>query len=248
MCTVTYRPISNGFYLCSNRDEYKIRKKASSPQYDYHNGVKLLFPKDGAAGGTWIAVNQHGWVMVLLNGAFEKHIPNGPYHKSRGLIALDIIANLNPVQGFLNIPLIGIEPFTIILAQQNRLYECRWDGVLKSKKPLDPKQNYIWSSVTLYSTEVIASRELFFQEYCRKHPEPNSPQLLNFHQFKSEENNESDIQINRQDMLLTLSISCLMVEESKAVFEYIDILEQETTRQTIELATNFHEIPLEANV
>ncbi|MGL1516781.1 NRDE family protein, partial [Vibrio parahaemolyticus] len=48
------------------------------------------FPKDPDGGGTWIALKENGDVAILLNGAFENHIPAYPYRRSRGLIFLDI--------------------------------------------------------------------------------------------------------------------------------------------------------------
>jgi hypothetical protein len=33
----------------------------------------VIYPKDPKAGGTWYVVDENGTVLVLLNGAEEKH-------------------------------------------------------------------------------------------------------------------------------------------------------------------------------
>jgi uncharacterized protein with NRDE domain len=60
------------------------------------NGKNVIYPKDPKAGGTWYVVDENGTVLVLLNGAEEKHTIKLSYRKSRGLIVLDIIGNVSP--------------------------------------------------------------------------------------------------------------------------------------------------------
>src|SRR5690349_21615601 len=128
MCTVTYIPCGSKKFITSNRDEKTFRKKALPPQFYLHGGIRLIYPKDGDAGGSWIAVNENGNVAVLLNGGFEKHISKPPYRKSRGLVFIDVIKHISPSEYFLDADLFRIEPFTIIILEQNKLFECRWTG------------------------------------------------------------------------------------------------------------------------
>src|SRR5437773_862042 len=92
MCTVTFIPQGDTAFITHNRDEKSSRAKAIAPKQYIINGYALLFPRDSAAGGTWIAVNESGAAAVLLNGGFVKHPYRPPYRKSRGLVFLDIIA------------------------------------------------------------------------------------------------------------------------------------------------------------
>ena len=100
MCTVTYLPLAQGYFLTSNRDEKSIRKKALQPsKFETGSGI-LLFPKDADANGTWIAAHDRGESVVLLNGAFESHVSNPPYERSRGLVLLDLFESSSVVRGF----------------------------------------------------------------------------------------------------------------------------------------------------
>src|SRR5436309_3961687 len=118
MCTVTYIPVGEKKYITSNRDEKPFRKKALPPQPYLHEEISLIYPKDGDAGGSWIALNENGNVAVLLNGGFEKHISEPPYKKSRGLVFLDILKHTSPVTYFFGVDLFKIEPFTVIILEQ----------------------------------------------------------------------------------------------------------------------------------
>ena len=128
MCTVTYIPVNNKYFISSNRDEKSNRGQAIPPAVYRQNDKMLIFPKDPDAGGSWIALHENGNAAVLLNGAFEKHDPLPPFRKSRGLIFLNIISQEKPVRYFQQADLLQIEPFTLVIAENNNLYECRWDG------------------------------------------------------------------------------------------------------------------------
>src|ERR1700712_4455776 len=109
MCTVTFIPSGNKILITHNRDEQGSRSKAIVPKEYTINGYTMLFPKDSAAGGSWIAINRNGAAAVLLNGAFKKHTHNPPYRKSRGLIFLEILGSSDLLLAFQTIELIGIE-------------------------------------------------------------------------------------------------------------------------------------------
>ena len=74
MCTVTYLPLKgNDFILTSSRDVPFSREKALHPQEFIEEGIKLWYPKDGKAGGSWIGLSSKNRLICLLNGAFEYH-------------------------------------------------------------------------------------------------------------------------------------------------------------------------------
>jgi uncharacterized protein with NRDE domain len=124
MCTVTFIPTNQGCIITSNRDEKISRAKAISPQEYEIDGKKIIFPKDPKAGGTWIA-HTNNKIVVLLNGAKEKHIAKPAYKKSRGLIVLEIASGNDSLECWKNIDLTEIEPFTIVLFENNKLYSSR---------------------------------------------------------------------------------------------------------------------------
>jgi uncharacterized protein with NRDE domain len=97
MCTVSFVRCGDKTILTSNRDE-EVLRPAIPPKNYRVNGKNLVFPKDPRAGGTWFAVAENANVLVLLNGAAQKHHWEPPYRKSRGLVVLDLISNESPLQ------------------------------------------------------------------------------------------------------------------------------------------------------
>ncbi|WP_445722478.1 NRDE family protein [Flavobacterium sp.] len=224
MCTVTYVPLKDGACLTSNRDEKVAREKAIPPTEYFINNKKVIFPKDPKAGGTWFAYDEKN-IIILLNGAEEKHITKNKYQKSRGLIVIDLITSETILDVWKTINLDGIEPFTIVYFNGEELYQLQWNELEKSTISLNPKKNYIWSSSTLYEKETRDERELWFHEYILKNQENISPEsLLNFHQFTESDNKEFGLQINRNNSLKTISITQCVLVQNKILSKYIDLM------------------------
>jgi hypothetical protein len=94
-----------------NRDESHFRAAAFEPAVMESQSVRAIMPIDSEAGGTWIAVNQFGITMALLNyapGSSPTVLPRGRH--SRGNVipslihastldeALTLFANLDTTQ------------------------------------------------------------------------------------------------------------------------------------------------------
>ena len=239
MCTVTFIPAKDRCYITSNRDEKAGRKQALPPVSYHHGDVSLIYPKDADAGGTWIAMRSNGNAAVLLNGAFVKHIPNPPYNKSRGVIFLEILAGITPVRKFLQIDLLNIEPFTLIIFDDTSLYECRWDGSKKYYKQLNKSSHHIWSSATLYNEAIVNKREQWFAKWLNKNPNPAMQDILHFHQFAGEGDKQNDLRMNRNNNMLTVSVTGIELNDEKATMHYIDLKDNIEYRQQIEFTSSF---------
>jgi uncharacterized protein with NRDE domain len=233
MCTVTYISQPNGFFLTSNRDEKKIRLKAEPPQWYQFASGNIMFPKDGTAGGTWIALHENGNAMVLLNGGFTNHEYLPPYRKSRGLVFLDLFDHPQPIAAFDSVSLFKIEPFTLVIRQQDLLFEARWDGSEKVIKELNPIQSYIWSSATLYPYPVIEKRNSWFHSFLQNNETVSKKNILNFHRFAGDGDETNDIRMNRNDELFTVSITLLHQTNGCSTMNYYDLLSNESFSQEI---------------
>lgn len=87
MCTVSWRFQDGGYELFCNRDETRARALASPPRRCDQNGVAYLSPKDGDAGGTWVAANELGLAVCLLNRYPD---PLGGTFTSRGWLVREL--------------------------------------------------------------------------------------------------------------------------------------------------------------
>lgn len=226
MCTVSFVSSNDKIIITSNRDEKVIRPSAIEPKNYSLNNKNIIFPKDPKAGGTWYAIDENGTVLVLLNGASEKHKVVLPYRKSRGIIVLDIISAGSPLNHWNEIDLDNIEPFTLVLFQNQKLYQLRWDGTQKETTSLDITQNYVWSSSTLYPKEVRETRSQWFYSFLETKPDITPDEMLNFHRYTEEKNQENGLVINRNNEMKTLSITQSVIEKNKVTILHCDLLSQ----------------------
>ncbi|MFE3872082.1 NRDE family protein [Flavobacterium sp. ZS1P70] len=224
MCTVSFVNSNDTIIITSNRDEKIIRPSAIPPGDYTINGKNVIFPKDPKAGGTWFVVDANGTVLVLLNGADEKHKVELPYRKSRGLIVLDIISSFSPKDFWQEIDLKNIEPFTLVLFQNKELFQLRWNGIAKESAPLDHNKKYVWSSSTLYSREIREKRSNWFYSFLDLNEEISEKEMLHFHRYTEDENQENGLVINRNNEMKTLSITQSVIEKNKVAILHCDLI------------------------
>jgi hypothetical protein len=241
MCTVTFIPVRDNFFITSNRDEKNSRQKAVAPMLYRHHDCNLIFPKDAAAGGTWIAMKENGDAAVLLNGAFLCHASQPPYRRSRGLVFLDVLVTERPSRTFNKTDLSGIEPFTMILFEKGCLYEFRWEGTERYGKQLSVNRPHIWSSATLYDGLVIKKREHWFASFMNRHPQPTQLDILNFHRFSGDGDSKNDLLMEREGIYSTVSMTSIQLNADRAVMKYVDVKENKTSDIKIGLP-NTHQL------
>ena len=66
MCTLSVITRNDEYLLAMNRDEKIARGAGVPPEIHHRNGTTAMYPSDGA-GGTWIATNEYGITLALLN-------------------------------------------------------------------------------------------------------------------------------------------------------------------------------------
>ncbi len=235
MCTITFIPSGNNIIITSNRDEKYSRPQAIEPEAYQFPGGTIYYPKDTQAGGTWFAVHENGHVVVLMNGAFANHSFNPPYKYSRGLVVLKLIQQNRPFEEFKLIDLIQIEPFTLIIWEEEKLYECRWDGNKKHLLSLNALHPYIWSSATLYSQEAIEKRQEWFVNWLTQNSNPEQEEILNFHQFTGDADIRNAILMNRDEEFFTVSITSLVLHDVFAGIKYFDTKSARTSALNFDL-------------
>lgn len=241
MCTVTFLPTpanaspetaSEGFILTSNRDEQASRQRALLPRRYSLGGRTVFYPKDGQAGGTWIATDEQRYTLCLLNGAFEAHVPCPPYRQSRGQVIPDFFGYENEIDFSLHYGFMGIEPFTLIVVEYDptlSLLELRWDGVQLHRTILDATIPYLWSSATLYPPPIRQKRERWFTNWLTHQSGYSQEAIVAFHQQTGEGDPENDLLMQRQGGIRTVSITSVERNEQAHRLYYSDLLTKTAT-------------------
>jgi len=227
MCTVTYLPlVGQAFVLTSSRDEDPGRQTSARPQRQQLGGHAVLFPRDGQAGGTWIATSERA-TLCLLNGAFTGHSPRPPYRHSRGLVILHYFGFPSTDDFIRHYPLAGLEPFTLVIRDGDGLCELRWDGARPFTGRLDPAAPHLWASATLYPPAVIEKRRQWFAGWLARHPDPDAEAIRHFHRTAGDGDPRNDL-LMRREHVRTVSLTRVIHRGATPEMRY------ETVGETIE--------------
>src|SRR5438552_17068013 len=130
MCTVSFLPNKHGFYLAMNRDEKFTRSTALPPAIVDLADRRAIFPRE-PEGGTWIAANDAGVCLALVNW---HRIQRQPVRSisSRGQVVKALAAKSSDEEiaaGLAALPLHRLRPFRLIaiIPSEQRVTEWRWD-------------------------------------------------------------------------------------------------------------------------
>jgi hypothetical protein len=224
MCTITFIPkTNNDFILTSNRDEAPGRETFPPEIYE-EDSVKLLYPKDAVAGGTWIGASNKKRIVCLMNGGFVAHKREAFYRKSRGLVVKDLLKTANLKKEIESYDFSGIEPFTAVLIEweaEIQLFQLVWDGEMYhfSEEPLAPQ---IWSSSPLYPENLKKKREQWFSAFLMETIKPSKEELLQFHKTAGEGDLNSNLIMDR-GFIKTKSITQISKKEDVIEMRYEDL-------------------------
>ena len=180
MCTVTFIPGNGKYYFTSLRNENPERQKAMIPaQVNAAGKCNFIAPVDPLGGGIWAGVNELGNVIILLHGGFKNHTKKNDYIKSRGSI-VTLLKVAAPISDWHLISLNYIEPFTLIVWADDKLFQLVWDGEQKYRIDLCKKETHIWSSSTLYEDRAKKIWLKLFTHWIDTKSTVSKLSLLNF--------------------------------------------------------------------
>lgn len=132
MCSVTWTRDAAGLHVFMNRDERRTRAPERPPRVLARDGVSRIAPEDGEAGGTWIAVNEHGVVVALVNGYLREDLARTDEPRSRGLLVRDLAAGSSSddvVRRLGATDLSAVRSFRLlVLHPDDRGAVATWDG------------------------------------------------------------------------------------------------------------------------
>ena len=222
MCTVTWTRGLGRLELYTNRDEQRSRPAAEPPrERRTPGGARYLSPRDPAGDGTWVAANEFGLVLCLVNHYQAREPGAGPL-LSRGTVVTDLADARDPgealergrglpferLRGFRLLALsIGSEP-VLLGWDGERATEVRGEGV-----PLP----LISSSVRL--PEVERSRRAVFAALEAEHGGVHAQMLAAFHRSEAPEPGPLSVSMVRDDAW-TVSRTRVAVDEAGVTMGY----------------------------
>lgn len=177
MCTLALLPLPTGALLVAmNRDELRSRPAALGPAVHRWQRTAAIAPVDAHAGGTWIAVTEHGLVLTLLNRydtprALQRALHPLPGAPSRGHLIPSLADLRTPDEvarrcasdaGLLR----DLAPFDLVVARGTRTpngvdaVQVRWDGAHFERYRLEGP--FLLASPALDQVRTQAARRAVF--------------------------------------------------------------------------------------
>ena len=203
MCTVSWRQTEERYDLFFNRDELRSRAAEHPPTLDAREGVHFIMPRDGQAGGTWLAANDHGVTVCLLNDYANPWRPAAAGVRfSRGHIVadaadartLDIVLRRVQAQ-----PLPLTAPFQLLALQPGEApLLLHWSGaaLLQSRREFVPP---LLTSSSFATATVIAARFATFERLVRVPAHPTVEELAYFHRHYDPAAGACSVSMSRPD-------------------------------------------------
>jgi hypothetical protein len=132
MCTLSFVPNERGYFVAMNRDELLSRAIAYPPQLHRFGSTSAVYPHE-PEGGTWLASNEYGVTLALLNWNDAAKKLDGEKQRSRGLVIPTLIASSGASEvneALRSQPLSGTLPFCLVgvFPRESEVREWRWDG------------------------------------------------------------------------------------------------------------------------
>ncbi len=217
MCTVTWVRQADGYHLLCNRDEKRTRAAALSPRVEQRGGVRFIAPVDGDFGGTWIAANESGVSLCLLNGVGGAP----PARRSRGLLLHEMIPAKSAsacTDALSQLDLSPFAPFTMVILEPERPAAlAEWDGNRLALRPSADSCVPLTSS----SYDPAGVRRVRLEEFRRRMAagRPDPATLYWFHASHQKQRDAYSPCMHRADAE-TVSFSWVVVAASEVRFFY----------------------------
>ncbi len=218
MCPVSWVRNAEGYHLLCNRDEKRTRSAATGPRVDERGGVRLIAPADGDFGGTWIAVNEFGLSLCLLNGAGGGQREG----RSRGMLVRELIGATSGGEcgwWLRRRDLAAFAPFTLAMLEPGQAAAlARWDGErLAMVMPADSMMPLISSSYDPAGVRLCRLQEFRRRVGAKRNVDPAA--LYWFHASHRERPDAYSLCMHREDAE-TVSFSCVVVTRGEIRFFY----------------------------
>jgi hypothetical protein len=223
MCTVSFLPNSEGFFLAMNRDEKRDRFTSLAPMVVELEAHRAVFPRE-PTGGTWISANDSGVCLALLNWHRIKREPNNGV-RSRG----EVIRKLVGISTFDEIstavkklPLRKLRPFRLIaiVSAENRVIEWRWNLNRLSVRKHSWESRH-WFSSSFDEATAEAERTRVCAAQLDKSAKRDVKWLRRLHRSHQPERGPFSICMHRSDAA-TVSYTEVSVSALSVVMRYKD--------------------------
>lgn len=215
MCTVTWFIDQQNLQLSFNRDEQKTRAHAVPPGLVNIDGVNVVYPVDPDGGGTWISVNDGGFIVCLLNNYRHAAPLEQKNWTSRGKLVQQLasLTSHQAIEAAINgQDMLQYRAFHLLVLNIDQQLSFNWNG-----HTLGHEQAPAYFSSSGFDTmNVLAGRE---QQYKTHQPIDNAQAALDFHSSHQPQKSAYSVCMHRDDANTT-SLCHISVGAKDICFDY----------------------------
>lgn len=133
MCTLTIVPLPDRrVRLAFNRDERRTRTAGLPPEQRRFGDREAVLPTDPVSGGTWLAVNDAGLVLAVLNVTPRSPAVATAGLRSRGEVIPTLLSLTSPASALgaleRELHFADFAPFRLVMLGDGLVADVRWDG------------------------------------------------------------------------------------------------------------------------
>jgi hypothetical protein len=199
MCTVSIvsSPDGSALRVLMNRDERRLRPVAHPPAvHGSREGGYAIWPTDAEAGGTWIAANDAGLVLLVLNTAGGRRSAR---QFSRGLI-IPSLAGARSIDELLGLwhglDVSGFAPFRLVAVTREHLAVCASTRSVPVLTRVG--RAHVFASSALGDAEAESARGALFASMLRTEIDPWVAQTR-FHRHAWPDRRHLSVMMSRVD-------------------------------------------------
>lgn len=226
MCTVTWLRSRPGEYaLCFNRDERRARAPARPPRQQVRGGIRFIAPEDPEGGGTWLAVNEQGLAVGVLNFYEVDHVWRAHQPVSRGhlVLAMADAPDVGEVtRRMRHLRAEDYHPFLLLALDPGgttRLH--RWDGRHVDVRDLGEDDLPLTTS-SFDTRTVLAHRSALFRRVRETAHGLTLEALERYHDSRDSRGGAYSVLMTRDDAQ-TVSFSRITVDPRRIEFHYVPV-------------------------
>jgi transport and Golgi organization protein 2 len=221
MCTVSWVHQPGGYHLLSNRDERLTRGRAFAPAISACGGVRYIAPVDADFGGTWLAANEFGISVCLLNGDAGTPAAGSLPRRSRGLLLRELAWASTGADCLLSLRQLDLGPYApfllLILEPDRPAILAEWNRERLSVDPAAAQMPLTSSSFD--SRGVRRFRLIEFARRAGPAARADPALLYEFHRSHGTSPNAYSPCMHREDAE-TVSFSWVVVTREEVRFLY----------------------------
>ena len=201
-----------------------MRLPAHPPEISTEGDHRYIAAIDADAGGTWLAANDHGLVVGILN-YYQYQVPDTRGNQtfiSRGKLVTSLMACKSPSDAAQQLDQAAAENYRafilLLFGVDQAVLQLKWNGTTLERSELPLSGDPI-STSSFRTEDVLARRQQAFENIVRSSATPDDTAYRAFHEHRETDSDAYSVCMSRDDAR-TVSFSQVSVRTDEIAYAY----------------------------